>query len=520
MLIFLFALLALGAIASKIRIGSLYVGPLGALLVGMLGGVYGIIVPQILMDVGVLFLIFVLGAQAGPRFITIFRKEALRILTVGLVATSVATFVGIWLSSYLSLDGGIYLGAMTGGLSSAAALAALLDSLGGQSTAPVILGYSASYPLSTILVLLCVPVFSYFLRSQFVQDEQQWISKEPQPLERRSFVLTNTLLVGKTIEQIEPMKVLAVNISRLTRQGEQHVFSPQTVFQHGDIITAVGEPRALDGLAMLIGEVAHDAVMDGKDLISSETFVTSSRFAGRSVQELDVRKTYGVTVTRVRRDGVEFLAKASLPLEFGDQVVCIGAPEAIERFTKAINPETARLSETELIPLILGLAAGILLGSIPVSVYGSMPIKLGSSGGVFLVSMLLGYIRGIGKIRLYLPVPAANVIRDLGLLVFIVGTGTLAGRSIEDLLSSDGLHAALIGSVVTMTLLVTSGVTARLLGFDSFASIGLVCATVNASSALPRSGSKYLREVAALFYASLYPVTIIVKVIIVQLLKF
>jgi putative transport protein len=133
---------------------------------------------------------------------------------------------------------------------------------------------------------------------------------------------------------------------------------------------------------------------------------------------------------------------------------------------------------------------------------------------------LLGYIRGIGKIRLYLPVPAANVIRDLGLLVFIVGTGTLAGRSIEDLLSSDGLHAALIGSVVTMTLLVTSGVTARLLGFDSFASIGLVCATVNASSALPRSGSKYLRELAALFYASLYPVTIIVKVIIVQLLKF
>jgi putative transport protein len=519
MLILLFLLLALGALASKIRVGSLYLGSLGALLVGIGGGAYGIVVPQLLIDVGVLFLIFVIGAQAGPRFLRVFRREGLRILIVGGTAVSVSTIVGIVASRFFLIDQNVFLGAMTGGLSSAAALAALLDSFSGQSSSNVILGYSASYPLSTILVLLIVPVFSFFLRSKMSVDETEWIRKEPLPLERKSFLVTNKSLVGKSINDIEPIKVLAVNLSRITRNKIQQVFSPKIIFELGDIVTAVGEPRSLHGLEMLLGEDASGTIIDETDLISSETYLTSFHFAGKSVQELEVRKRFGITITRVRRDGVEFLPKSSVPLEFGDQLVFLGAPDEVKKFTKEVNPESSRLNETELIPLILGLAVGVLLGSIPVSVYGSMPLKLGSAGGVFLVSMFLGYVRGIGKIRLYLPIPASNLIRDLGLLVFIVGTGTLAGKDIEGLLSVEGRHAALLGGLVTVVLLATSFATARIVGFDSFASIGLVCGAVNASSALPRAGSKYLREVSALFYASLYPVTLILKVIVVQLLK-
>ena len=419
----------------------------------------------------------------------------------------------------MNVEPKVFLGAMTGGLSSAAALAALLDSLSGQSPSGVILGYSASYPLSTILVLFIVPLFSLLLRNRFTKDEHEWIQKEALPLERRSFLVTNKILIGKRVTDIEPMRVMAVNISRLSREGIQKAFSPDIEFALDDLVTAVGEPKSLDALEMIFGVRVADADIDRSALISSDTFVTSFRFAGKTVQEIGIRKKYGVTITRIRRDGVEFLPKETIPLEFGDQLIFIGSAFAVEAFSKEINPEVTRLNETELIPLILGVALGILLGSIPVSIYGSVPIKLGSTGGVFLVSMFLGYIRGIGKIRLYLPSPAATFIRDMGLLVFIVGTGTLAGRDLDSLLSVEGMHASLLGGSVTVTLLLTAYASARIFGFDSFSTLGLVCGAVNASSALPRSGSKYLREVSGLFYASVYPVTLIIKVIVVQLLK-
>ena len=289
MLILLFVLLSAGALASRVRVGSLYLGSLGALLVGIVGGAYGVVVPQILIDVAVLLLIFVLGAQAGPRFIRTFRKEGLKILSVALISVGFATCMGLFLSQYLNVEPKVFLGAMTGGLSSAAALAALLDSLSGQSPSGVILGYSASYPLSTILVLFIVPLFSLLLRNRFTKDEHEWIQKEALPLERRSFLVTNKILIGKRVTDIEPMRVMAVNISRLSREGIQKAFSPDIEFALDDLVTAVGEPKSLDALEMIFGVRVADADIDRSALISSDTFVTSFRFAGKTVQEIGIQ---------------------------------------------------------------------------------------------------------------------------------------------------------------------------------------------------------------------------------------
>jgi putative transport protein len=99
-----------------------------------------------------------------------------------------------------------------------------------------------------------------------------------------------------------------------------------------------------------------------------------------------------------------------------------------------------------------------------------------------------------------------------------VGTGTLAGNDIDSLLTKAGLYACLLGGIVSIVMLVSAHYISKLVKFDSFESIGIVCGTLNASSALPQSGSRYLREVSSIFYASIYPVALIIKIIIVQAL--
>lgn len=510
--------LAFGALASRIRIGSIYLGALGALLVGIVGGQFGILFPKPLADFGVLVLLFVLGAQAGPRFVRTFKKEGGKLLLIGGASVVVAVATGFGLQYVLDLPREIFLGAISGGLSSAAAFAALIDSIHSDNTNSIVLAYSAAFPISTILVLFFVPIFLKFSKGRKSQDEAYWASHEPPALERKSFKVTNNALSNKKISEIEPLKLLKVNLSRISRNDSQFPIAAHTVIQLGDIITAVGEPRALDGLALVLGEVSKDVDLIQDSLLSIETFVTSSSVAGKSLRELEIRENFGVTITRIRRDGAEFLPRGGVSLEFGDMLVVIGASEAIEKFTRYVNPDRARLDETQIVTLILGLAFGVFVGSIPVSIYGSTPVQLGPTGGVFVVSMILGYIRGIGRIRLYLPAPAANVLRELGLLLFIVGTGTYAGEDLSSLYSMEGLSIIGLSSVVALMLMITSVLIAKILKFDSFSTTGIICGIMNASSGLPRVGSKYLRDVSSLFYASLYPVTLIFKVIVVQVI--
>lgn len=510
--------LAFGALASRIRIGSIYLGALGALLVGIAGGQFGIQFPKPLSDFGVLVLLFVLGAQAGPRFVRTFKREGGKLLLIGGISIVIAVAASFGLQYFIQLPREIFLGSVSGGLSSAAAFAALLDSIHADNTNSIVLAYSAAFPVSTILILFFVPIFLKFSKGRRSRDEAYWASHEPPALERKSFKVTNLALSNKKISEIEPLKMLKVNLSRINRNGAQFPIAAHTVIQLGDIVTAVGEPRALGGLGLVLGEESQSEDLLQDSLMSIETYVTSSSVAGKSLRELEIRENFGVTITRIRRDGAEFLPRGGVSLEFGDLLVVIGASEAIEKFTKYVNPDRARLDETQIAALILGMAFGVFVGSIPVSVYGSTPIQLGPTGGVFVVSMILGYIRGIGRIRLYLPAPAANVLRELGLLLFIVGTGTYAGQDLSSLYSSEGVSIIAMSSAVSLILMCSSIAVAKYFRFDSFSTTGIICGIMNASSGLPRVGSKYLRDVSSLFYASLYPVTLIFKVIVVQVI--
>jgi len=56
-------------------------------------------------------------------------------------------------------------------------------------------------------------------------------------------------------------------------------------------------------------------------------------------------------------------------------------------------------------------------------------VKLGTAGGAFLVSLLIGHFGRIGPLRLNVPAAAKNLTRELGLMLFLAAPAPPLGRS-------------------------------------------------------------------------------------------
>ena len=95
-------------------------------------------------------------------------------------------------------------------------------------------------------------------------------------------------------------------------------------------------------------------------------------------------------MTRVHRAEVELPPTAATRLQFGDSLVAVGEPEAIKRFAAEVGDSVKQLNHPQIIPVFLGIALGVLLGSWPIHVPGMpTPLKLGLAGGPLLVAIIL-----------------------------------------------------------------------------------------------------------------------------------
>ena len=94
-----------------------------------------------------------------------------------------------------------------------------------------------------------------------------------------------------------------------------------------------------------------------------------------------MRKLYGINITRINRAGVDLVAKPNLSLQVGDRVNVVGTETAVSNVEKVLGNSMKRLNEPNLITIFVGIALGIILGSIPFTFPGiPQPVKLGLAG--------------------------------------------------------------------------------------------------------------------------------------------
>jgi putative transport protein len=168
---------------------------------------------------------------------------------------------------------------------------------------------------------------------------------------------------------------------------------------------------------------------------------------------------------------------------------------------------------------LIGLLLGILVGLVPLRLPNGLEIKLGIAGGAFLVSLMVGHFGRIGPFRLHVPAAARVLTRELGLMLFLAGAGTNAGAHFVAVLQDQGFSLLLAGALVTVTsAAVGLLVVERIYHMNLLAAMGALCGGMTNPPGLSSANVQTESDLPTLTYASVYPVALIFKIVLAQVL--
>ncbi len=521
----LFAIMALGLALGSLSFKGISLGHAGVLFVALPFGHFHRIVPQELTDLGLLLFVYSVGLQAGPRFVGIFRARAKAFLLVGLASTGLGALAAVGLGHAYHIDGSLTAGIYCGATTCTPALAAVMDTLRVHEPLQVgsaSVGYGVAYPFSVFFVVLLVQALPLLLRTPAAKAAAAAREEEAlrhAPIGTRCFKLTNPNCAGKTVADLAALDLSAAKLSRVKHDGRVAPALPDTHLELGDVVRAVGTAVELDKLHAVLGDEVDDPMIDPAGAVVSVAVVVSQeKAAGASIQDIDVAEEYGVIVTRVRREGIEFAPGSQFELERGDVLRVVGSPDAVQAFTKVVGAEERRLAETSLLPVAFGMIVGAAIGLLPIPLPGGLHTQLGLAGGTFIAALVLGHMGRIGPIQVYVPNAAKFLARDLGLLIFLAGAGTKAGEKFLPILHQVGPQILVIGAVVTVVSSVTALLLLRLvLRWNMLSAAGAISACMTNPPALSAANKLADSDASAIGFASIYPVAIISKILLAQL---
>jgi putative transport protein len=526
----LFAILAVGTWLGGLSLRGVSLGSAGVLFTALVFGHFGLSVPEAVMELGLLLFVYAVGLQAGPRFFRTFRRHGIRFVVIALAVSGSGALATIALQRLLKLPFDLAAGLYTGSLTCTPALAAAIDAAGRlsstasaqSSAAPISVGYGIAYPFGMIGVVLLVQLLPRLLQRRLDQEEGQWQAEkesETPSLQARQFRVTNPNCDGRKVSEVNPQRMIQANISRIKHADRVFAATPERTLHLGDVVMVVGVAEELEKMRFLLGEETQERMDVNADVLSIDVEVTEGSLTGKKLSEMRVWEQYTIVITRIRRQGLEIAPSGNVTLEMGDNIRVVGDKQAVESFVSLVHGHPRRAEETNMLPFLAGLLLGILIGSIPVNLSNGLQVRLGSAGGAFLVSLIVGHFGGLGPLRLYVPAAAKNISRELGLMLFLAGAGVKAGAHFVEILSQQGLPLLIAGALVT---LISAAAGLALMHYfyhmNLLATMGALTACMTNPPGLDAVNTRTDSDLPALSYASVYPVALIFKILLAQLL--
>jgi putative transport protein len=527
------AVIAAGLALGHVRIFGVSLGVAGVLFSGLLAAHLGLKVnPAVLeftRELGLVFFVFTIGLQLGPGFFASLRRQG---LALNLMAAAVV-LLGAGLVLLLPRLAGIPLPAAVGIFSGAttntpslAAAGQALRQMSGTSEAMLKLpdvAYAVTYPfgiLGTILAMLAIRrLFRVDLESE-KRALRADRAAEQRPIETLALRVTNPNLAGVPIARIPALRESEVVVSRLSREGTVRVATPDTRLALGDELLLVGSPAGLESLRVVIGETSSADLRSAPGNVDVRRVLVTSRTAlGKSVDELDLGRRYGVNVTRIARGDQQFTPTSSLRLQFADTVTLVGPEAQLAPAEALLGNSPKELNQPNLVAVFVGILLGVMLGTMPLFVPGlPAPVKLGLAGGPLIVAILLGRLGHWGPLVWYMPPNANYMLREIGIALFLAAVGLKSGDSFWPLISEgDGLRWMLAGAVVTVVPLLLVALAARAIWKLNYVRLcGLLAGSMTDLPALAFANTLAGSEDVAIAYVTVYPLTMLLRVFAAQ----
>lgn len=117
----------------------------------------------------------------------------------------------------------------------------------------------------------------------------------------------------------------------------------------------------------------------------------------------------------------------------------VGEREGLRGVARLLGNNAKQLSDTDFFPIAMGIVLGVLFGKINISFSDSVSFSPGLTGGVLMVALLLSAVGKTGPILWSMSGPANQLLRQLGLLLFLAEVGTSAGKNLVATFQESGL---------------------------------------------------------------------------------
>ena len=521
-----------------ISLGSTWILFMG-ILMGHLGFQADLDVLHFVKEFGLILFVFSIGLQVGPGFFHSFKQGGVKMNLLAVMNILLAVAVTYAISAISGEDLKTMVGVMSGAVTNTPGLGAAQQTFidvsvaggssalaAGEASEQLASAYAVAYPMGVVgvilVIVLCKALFKIDHRKELEALEAEADTTEN--ARRMHVEVNNPAIFGQKLFDVQHSFGGDFVVSRVMK-GDKILFpGADTVLEEGDKLLIVTSQGEVERIRILFGKEVpmhvQDWVEKDHNMVARRIVVTQSSLTGKKLRELLLRSAYGVTVTRVIRSGVELVAGPDLYIQMGDTLVCVGTEENIGQVARKVGNSSAALNKPNLVPIFLGIVVGVIFGSVPIHFPGiPQAIKLGLAGGPLIIAILLGYFGPKYKITTY-TTPSANLmIREIGISLFLAAVGIGAGGEFWSSIVGGGYWWILYGACITVIPLCITFVVARLVFRLNFYQIcGLISGSCTNPPVLAFSQGMYGSDYTSVNYATVYPLSMFMRVLVAQLL--
>ncbi len=514
-----FLIVAIGIVIGNIKIKGISLDISAIIFVALIFGHYGIQLPKIFQEIGLILFMFSVGIQAGPGFFDSFRKKGAQLITLAVLVSVSGAITAIVLGYAFDVDFHIAVGLFTGALTSTSGLAAAIESTNSPMAS---IGFGIAYPFGVLGVILFARLSNKLFRVSIKEEEQKYLDEvhEDHPfLQYKNFIVENENACDIPLKELKLPDISHTNISKIYHRGQLVLPTANAVLKKGDLVRACGTEEDLKKLNFILGNETDQSIPESTKFSVRKFLVTNKQVLGITLGHLRQLHSQQATITSIRRSGIDIMPSANTKLRFGDKITVIYPEENQKKIGEVVGDSRKKLDELNFLPIALGILIGILVGKLRIPLWGDYSFSLGMTGGILITAIILSKIGKTGNIVWNISGTINMFLRKLGLIFFLAAVGTNAGEQLVSTIQENGLELFLLGAIITIIpMLMTVIIGHYVLKINFLTLIGALTGSMTSTPALTAVEPMTDTNAPQVAYATVYPFALVMLIIVSQII--
>ncbi len=530
-LVLLFVVAAVGYLVGKINFLGVSLGVAAILFVGLAFGAMfpAANIPEILFKLGLVIFVYSIGIGSGTAFFKSIKANGSRDIVFGIVMLTISAALAVAIHYFFNFDASTTTGIYTGSTTNTPALAAVIEQINqlknvvspSSLSERAVVAYSFTYPMGVMGSIIAILLLERVFRIDYAAEKSSLKNTYPvdQDLTSATVEITNLENTETSMRDLFAKYKWNVIFGRFGRSdGQIELPNWDTKFFVGDQVMVVGTKEEIKQVAAVLGKrVDSKLSYDRSEYDVRRIFVSNPRIVGKSLAELNLDRKYNTVVTRIRRGDVDMLAKGNTVLELGDRVRFVARRNDLVELSKYFGDSYYESSRLNLFSFGLGIALGLLLGTVEFTLPGNINFKLGLAGGPIIVSLILGALQRTGPIVWSLPYSVNVTLRQLGLIILLAVIGIKSGPAfVASVIGGAGLLVFVGGVIISLvTAILTFVIGYKIIKIPFTLLLGIVA---NQPAILEFGLSRAKNNLPIIGYTMIFPISLVLKIVYAQLL--